>query len=305
VTGGPTRASPDSRAIPKPASPATRSILITGTSTGIGRACAVRFASLGFHVFGTVRTPEDARRIAADLGDSVTPLLLDVTDADQIAAVASHVTETVGQRGLIALVNNAGIVAAGPLEYLPVREFRRQLEVNVIGQLAVTQALLPLLRKATGRIVMISSISGRVSLPLAGAYGASKFALEAMSDALRLELRHWNLHVSLIEPGRIDTPIWRTSLARGERVLAEAPPGLEERYGPLINAVRRMATKETGGSPVEEVVRAVEHAVTAPRPRVRYVVGRDAKLRRLLTWLPDRLSDWLIARQLERMRQRR
>jgi NAD(P)-dependent dehydrogenase (short-subunit alcohol dehydrogenase family) len=126
-----------------------------------------------------------------------------------------------------------------------------------------------------------------------------------MSDALRLELRHWNLHVSLIEPGRIDTPIWRTSLAHGERVLAAAPPGLVERYGPLINAVRRMATKETGGSPVEEVVRAVEHAVTAPRPRVRYVVGRDAKLRRFLTWLPDRLRDWLIARQLERMRRRR
>ena len=252
-----------------------------------------------------MRTPEDARRIAADLGDSVTPLLLDVTDADQIAAMASHVTEAVGPHGLIALVNNAGIVAAGPLEYLPVTEFRKQLEVNVIGQLAVTQALLPLLRKATGRIVMISSISGRVSLPLAGAYGASKFALEAMSDALRLELRHWNLHVSLIEPGRIDTPIWRTSLAHGERVLAAAPPGLVERYGPLINAARRMATKETGGSPVEEVVRAVEHAVTAPRPRVRYVVGRDAKLRRFLTWLPDRLRDWLIARQLERMRRRR
>jgi NAD(P)-dependent dehydrogenase (short-subunit alcohol dehydrogenase family) len=227
-----------------------------------------------------------------------------VADAEQIAAAVRTIEQAVGERGLDVLVNNAGIVAAGPLEYLPIPELRKQLEVNVVGQVAVTQAMLPLLRRATGRIIMISSISGRVSLPMAGAYGASKFALEALSDALRLELRHWGLHVVLIEPGRIETPIWKTSLERGEKQLEDAPPGLEERYGPLIDAVRRMAKREGVGSPVEDVVDAVEHAVTSDRPRVRYLVGRDAKTRRFLNWLPDRLRDRLIARQLEGMRKR-
>lgn len=284
---------------------ATRgSILITGTSTGIGHACAVRFAGLGWRVFAGVRKEQDARRLEEEIGPAVSPLMLDVAAADQIAAAARTIEQAVGERGLDALVNNAGIVAAGPLEYLPIPELRRQLEVNVVGQLAVTQAMLPMLRRATGRIIMISSISGRVSLPIAGAYGASKFALEALSDALRLELRHWGLHVALIEPGRIDTPIWKTSLEHAEKQLENAPPGLEERYGPLLDAVRRMAKREGVGSPVGDVVDAIEHAVTAPRPRIRYLLGRDARRRRLLNWLPDRFRDWLIARQLERMRRR-
>jgi NAD(P)-dependent dehydrogenase (short-subunit alcohol dehydrogenase family) len=281
------------------------SILITGTSTGIGHACAARFAELGWRVFGGVRTEQDGRRLEEDIGPAVSPVMLDVADAEQIAAAVRTIEQAVGERGLDVLVNNAGIVAAGPLEYLPIPELRKQLEVNVVGQVAVTQAMLPLLRRATGRIIMISSISGRVSLPMAGAYGASKFALEALSDALRLELRHWGLHVVLIEPGRIETPIWKTSLERGEKQLEDAPPGLEERYGPLIDAVRRMAKREGVGSPVEDVVDAVEHAVTSDRPRVRYLVGRDAKTRRFLNWLPDRLRDRLIARQLDRMRSRR
>jgi NAD(P)-dependent dehydrogenase (short-subunit alcohol dehydrogenase family) len=281
-----------------------RSILITGTSTGIGQACAARFATLGWRVFAGVRKDEDARSLEEEIGPAVSPVLLDVTDADSINATAGLIESETGDRGLDALVNNAGIVAAGPLEYLPIPELRKQLEVNVVGQLAVTQAVLPLLRRATGRIIMISSISGRVSLPMAGAYGASKFALEALSDALRLELRHWGMHVVLIEPGRIETPIWKTSLERAEKQIEDAPPGLEERYGPLIDTVRRMAKREGIGSPVEDVVRAVEHAVISPRPHVRYLVGRDAKLRRFLNWLPDRLRDWLIARQLERMRER-
>jgi NAD(P)-dependent dehydrogenase (short-subunit alcohol dehydrogenase family) len=194
-----------------------RSILITGTSTGIGQACAARFATLGWRVFAGVRKDEDARSLEEEIGPAVSPVLLDVTDADSINATAGLIESETGDRGLDALVNNAGIVAAGPLEYLPIPELRKQLEVNVVGQLAVTQAVLPLLRRATGRIIMISSISGRVSLPMAGAYGASKFALEALSDALRLELRHWGMHVVLIEPGRIETPIWKTSLERAEK----------------------------------------------------------------------------------------
>jgi NAD(P)-dependent dehydrogenase (short-subunit alcohol dehydrogenase family) len=281
-----------------------RSILITGTSTGIGHACAERFAALGWRVFAGVRKEQDARRLEEDIGTAVSPLMLDVTDADEIAGAVRLIESAVGEHGLDALVNNAGIVAAGPLEYLPIPELRKQLEINVVGQLAVTQAVLPLLRRATGRIIMISSISGRVSLPMAGAYGASKFALEALSDALRLELRHWGLRVVLIEPGRIETPIWKTSLERAEKQLDSAPPGLEERYGPLIDAVRRMAKREGVASPVEDVVDSVEHAVTSARPRVRYLVGRDAKTRRFLNWLPDRLRDWLIARHLKRMRER-
>lgn len=281
-----------------------RSILITGTSTGIGRACAARFAAEGFRVFAGVRTTADAQSLEAELGSAVVPIDLDVTDDDRIASAAAQISAAVGRRGLDGVINNAGIVAAGPLEYLPLAEFRRQLEVNTVGPLAVTQAMLPLLRQATGRIVMISSISGRSALPIVGAYSASKFALEAVSDALRLELRRWRIHVAIIEPGRIDTPIWQTSIERGERNLEAAPPALEERYGRLLRSARARAAGSAGPGPMKDVVAAVWHAMTASRPRVRYLIGRDARMRRMVEWLPVRIRDWLIWKQLERLASR-
>jgi NAD(P)-dependent dehydrogenase (short-subunit alcohol dehydrogenase family) len=280
------------------------SVLVTGTSTGIGRACAARLVSDGFRVFAGVRRTADARSLTDELGPAVTPLMIDVTDQAQIAEAADTIAKTAGGHGLDGLINNAGIVAAGPLEYLPLAEFRRQLEVNTVGAVAVTQAVLPLLRQTTGRIVMISSISGRSALPIVGAYSASKFALEAVSDALRLELRRWGIHVAIIEPGRIDTPIWNTSIERAERNLDAAPPELEERYGPLLRSARARATLTAGPGPMQEAVDAVVHALTAKRPRVRYLIGRDARRRLLVERLPVRLRDWLIAKQLERLSRR-
>lgn len=285
--------------------PGGRSLLITGASTGIGLACATRFASEGWRVFAGVRRTGDADRLSTTLGPTVVPLILEVTDADQVAAAAQRIEEVAGAAGLAGLVNNAGISVAGPLEYLPIGEFRRQLEVNVTGQLAVTQAVLPMLRRARGRIVMISSISGRSALPMVGAYAASKFALEALSDTLRLELRRWDIDVALIEPGRIETPIWEKSIARAEANLDVTEPGLMENYGELIEAARRMVQRKRGsGTPVAEVVDAVAHALTAERPRIRYLIGRDARMRLRIEWLPDRLRDWLVARQLRKLRKR-
>jgi len=275
-------------------------VLITGTSTGIGRACAIDLARRGFHVFAGVRSDTDAADLRAELGGSATPLILDVTDPGHVDAAARVVGTAVGPAGLDVLINNAGIVAAGPLEYLPIPEFRRQLEVNVTGALAVTQAMLPLLRLASGRIVMISSISGRSALPVVGAYAASKYALEAVSDALRIELGPSGIRVAIIEPGRIETPIWRASIDRAERNLGGRPE-VERQYGALLEAARRMMQNPGKTSPIEKVVRAVGHAVTAPRPRTRYVIGGDARLRLLIeSLLPASVRDRLIRRVLDR-----
>jgi NAD(P)-dependent dehydrogenase (short-subunit alcohol dehydrogenase family) len=228
-------------------------------------------------------------------------MLLDVTDADNIASAASVVAESVGERGLSGLVNNAGMVVAGPLEFLPIEELRRQIEVNVVGQIAVTQALLPLLRKGRGRLVNIGSISGRVAVPLLGPYCASKFALEALTAALRMELRPWGISVSIVEPAGIATPIWEKSLARGDLLMADLPPEVQECYGKLIAAQRKRAIgASTQGIPVGEVVRPVLHALTSKKPRARYPVGRIARLGAILRLLPDGVRERIILRQLLR-----
>ena len=212
-------------------------------------------------------------------------LRLDVTDPTQIRAAADRVERLDG------LVNNAGIVVAAPLEELPLDELRRQLEVNVVGQLAVTQALLPALRAARGRIVLVGSIAGRSALPFLGAYAISKFALEAIADALRLELQPDGVDVALLEPGTIATPMW----TRPQRVAEQA----SERYRPRLEALRATAAARAArAAPAELVAEAVEHALTASRPRTRYVVGRDAKLRAAIERLPDRVRDRVLARVL-------
>jgi NAD(P)-dependent dehydrogenase (short-subunit alcohol dehydrogenase family) len=275
-------------------------VVITGASTGIGRACAIHLDSLGFDVFAGVRKPEDGERLAGEASERLRPLLLDVTDAGQVEAAARQVGEAVGDRGLAGLVNNAGIAVSAPLEFIPIDELRRQLEVNVIGQVAITQALLPLLRRGKGRVVNIGSIGGRVALPFVGPYAASKFALEALTDSLRRELRRAGVEVSIVRPGGIATPIWDRGIGAAEQIREQMPPEGEAAYGSALDATRAAAADiGRNGLPPEAVAKVVEHALTARRPKTRYLVGRDAKMRAALAKvLPDRLFDRMIARAM-------
>lgn len=283
-----------------PAPQIPSSIVITGASSGIGAACALLLDADGFRVFAGVRREEDGAALQAQASDRLTPLQLDVTDATSIAAAGEVVHAAVGAAGLGGLVNNAGIAVGTPLEFVPIDDLRRQLEVNVLGVVAVTQAFLPLLRLGHGRIVNMSSISGRVTSPFFGPYSASKFALEALSDALRGELRPWGLHVAVVEPSNIATPIWEKSLAAADRLIAAFPPQAHELYGKVIPALReQVRASGRAGLPPERVAHAVYHALTARRPRTRYLVGRGVRLAiPLITYLPDRLRDALLARQL-------
>src|SRR5690606_18247926 len=208
-----------------------RSVLVTGASTGIGEACVERLVAAGWRVFASVRKATDAERLADTHGGRVSVVRFDVTDEAAVRTECARVVESCGEQGLDGVVNNAGMAVAGPLEFLPLSELRRQLEVNVIGQVGVVQALLPALRRARGRIVLIGSISGRAGMPFTGAYGASKHALEAIADAWRVELAPWGVRVLIIEPGVITTPIWDTAAAHADGMLAQLPPIAEEYYG--------------------------------------------------------------------------
>lgn len=272
----------------------SRAVLVTGASTGIGEAVARRLAGAGWDVFAGARSDADLERLERD---GLTPVRLDVTDEASIAAARGAIAE----RPLDGLVNNAGVAITGPLELVPLDELRRQLEINLVGQVAVTQAFLPAVRAARGRIVNMSSIGGRVALPLVGPYAASKFALEAVSDSLRRELRPWGIRVAVVEPGAVKTPIWdkgRTIADRLERDMGEDARRL---YGPLADRMRAEAEKipDRGVEP-DAVARAVEHALDARRPKLRYVVGRDAKTRlRVRALVGDRRFDALVARMLD------
>jgi NAD(P)-dependent dehydrogenase (short-subunit alcohol dehydrogenase family) len=283
----------------EPSSPIRPAVVITGASTGIGAASAQELAGLGFCVFAGVRKEPDGERLKA-ASPAIIPLMLDVTDAAQIAAAADTVGRAVGSSGLAGLVNNAGIVVAGPIELLPLDQWRRQLEINVIGQVAVTQALLPLLRKAGGRIVNISSVNGRIAPPYLAAYSASKHALEAINNALRSELRAWGIRVSIIEPGATATPIWDKSLTAASGLAEKTCDDLVALYkndlDSMINATRELAR---AALPVDSVVRCIVHALTARRPKARYPVGLKVNLLlRAHKWIPDRIWDWIVQRSL-------
>lgn len=271
-------------------------ILITGASTGIGEACARWLDRQGHHVFAGVRRQADADRLRANASERLRPITIDVTDGASVLEARARIERDVGSDGLDGLVNNAGIAVAAPLEYVPLDEFRRQLEVNVTGQIAVTQAFLPILRRARGRVVFMGSIGGRMSVPFLAPYCASKFALEAIADALRVELQPWGIRVAIIEPGSIATPIWEKSGGDADAMRAKLPAAVMEHYGEAITAMRRAAA-QTGrrGIPAEHVARAVEHALTAAHPRTRYLVGRDARIRAVLAALiPDRVRDRIV-----------
>jgi NAD(P)-dependent dehydrogenase (short-subunit alcohol dehydrogenase family) len=274
---------------------ASGTVLVTGASTGIGEATALHLRELGFDAVGGVRRDEDAERLGAQ---GVRTVRLDVTDAAQIAAVRDEL----GQSPLAGLVNNAGIAVAGPIEFLPVAQLRQQLEINLIGQVAVTQALVPALRQARGRVINVSSIGGRMALPLMGAYSMSKFGLEGFSDSLRRELRPQGVNVVVIEPGGVKTPIWQKGNALIERMMQDMPAGeLDRLYGRVIEALRRETVKieRERGMLAREVAELIGMALTHKRPRARYVIGRDAKQRAVMARVvPDRVMDRLIGRAL-------
>jgi NAD(P)-dependent dehydrogenase (short-subunit alcohol dehydrogenase family) len=275
-----------------------KTALVTGSSSGIGRATVRRLDEAGWKVFAGVRKEEDAAKLREESSARLEPLILDVTDPAAIAAAAERVGAEPG--GLDGLVDNAGNAVAGPLEALPIEDFRRQVELNLIAQVAVTQAMLPAIRTARGRVVMVSSMGGRVALPITGAYHAAKFGLEAVGDSLRQELAPWGIKVVLIEPGSIDTPIWKSGEDDADRIFKDASPRVRELYGATVERYRQVV-KDTAerGVPADKVAVKIQHALEAKRPRSRYLIGIDAQvMARLKPIVPTPVFDWMIARAM-------
>jgi NAD(P)-dependent dehydrogenase (short-subunit alcohol dehydrogenase family) len=277
-------------------------VVITGASTGIGEACAHHLAGLGMRVFAGVRKEQDGERLRSAGGERVIPVRIDVTDHASIHASVEEVESALGGQGLGGLVNNAGVAVSSPQEFLPAEELRRQLEVNVVGAVETTRAFMPLLRAGQGRIVNMGSVGGRVALPFVGPYAASKAALASLTEALRQELRPWRMWAAVVEPGAIATPIWEKGDREAQAFLDGLPPEGHRLYGEAMDAGRRAAQAIAAkGLPPEDVARVVEHALTSPRPRARYLVGREAKTRAAARrWLPARAFEALVERELRR-----
>ena len=274
-------------------------VVVTGTSTGIGAATALHLADNGFHVLAGVRSEADGDALRAQAPERLTPLIIEVTDEATISAAAAAVADVVGERGLAGLVNNAGIAKPAPIEFQPMADFRTQLEVNLFGPVAMIQAFLPLIRRGGGRIVNVGSIGGMIVLPLNGAYSASKFGMRAISDALRLELRQWNIHVSLIEVAPVKTAIFGKTFAELdglENTLGEEGFGLYEQQ---IAAVRRSVEKaEADADPPLVIAKAILHALTSDKPKTKYLAGHGGKQTAVAAALPDRARDRALAREL-------
>ncbi len=275
---------------------AVKTVLVTGASSGIGEACALHLDRLGHRVYADVRKEEDAQGLRERGSGRMVPVFLDVTDQGQVDAVASQIAGDAG--GLDGVVNNAGIARGGPLEYLPLAEWREQLEVNVVGQVAVTKAMLPLVRSAGGRIVSIGSIGGRVATMMVGPYCASKFAVEAFGESLRHELHPWGISVSVVEPGAIKTAIWDKARRDADRLERDLPDGARTQYAAHIAAIRRgIDMQDRQGADPRKVARAVEHALFSRRPKTRYLVGTDARVQSaLVRWLPARPREAILRR---------
>jgi NAD(P)-dependent dehydrogenase (short-subunit alcohol dehydrogenase family) len=269
----------------------SKNVVITGANGGVGSALTKRLGEMGWHVFAAVRSESAIE--ALEPGEHVTPVRLDVTDADSIRAAAQVVSERAGRDGLAGLVNNAGTIVQGPLELVPVHALRRQFEVNVIGQLAVTQAYLPLLRRAGGTIVNMGAATGRVTVPMLGPISASKTALESLTDALRMELKHQGVAVTIIEPGAMETAIFDKSAADGAADGYAGTLETQRLYAKALQAAgEMMANQKT--SPVDGVVDTIVKALTSDRPEARYVVGRDAGQLVMLRRFPQGLRDRLL-----------
>jgi NAD(P)-dependent dehydrogenase (short-subunit alcohol dehydrogenase family) len=278
-------------------------VVVTGASTGIGRATALMLDEKGYRVFAGVRKDEDAKSLKEAGSERLKPIKLDVTKDRSIAAAKRNVGKAVGDDGLVGLVNNAGVGGGGgPLEFIPIEEFRNTLDVNVVGQVAVTQAFLPLIRKGKGTIVFIASIGGRVASPFLSDYNASKFGVEALGDSLRREVSPWGIDVVVVEPGSIATEIWRKGAETMERQLDAMPPDADRLYGTQVEAFGKSFIEETGGRgiPPAKVAGVIHRAIRSNKPKPRYLVGVDAKMgARLHSAVPTRTFDGLLRRQLK------
>ena len=270
-------------------------VLVTGASSGIGRACALELTRRGFRVFAGVRKEADAEALR---GEGLMPVLLDVTDAQALARVRDEIDRDLGRSPLAGIVNNAGVGIGGPLETVDLDDLRRQLEINTIAPVAVTQAFLPRLRRSRGRIVNMGSVGGRVSQPFLGPYSASKYALEALSDVMRRELRPWGIRVAIVEPGNIKTRIWEKGVAQVDEMRARMTPEQLELYGHNLERMEKIIRfADRSGAPPEKVARAVAHALTSERPRARYLIGADARVQLALEkGLPTAVADRLMAK---------
>ena len=276
-------------------------VVVTGASTGIGRATALLLDAQGYRVFAGVRKEADARELTKDGSDRLAPVTLDVTQADQIEAARQRVAEVVADEGVVGLVNNAGIGTGGPVEFMPLEDLRDALEVNLIGQVAVTQAFLPLIRRAEGTIVFIASIGGRVASPFMSPYNTSKFGIEALGESLRHELRPWGIDVVVIEPGSIDTEIWAKGNEQIRERLEELQEDARRLYGrQLARFAEGINETASRGIPPEKVAEVIHKSIASDNPRHRYLVGTDAKIgARLKGTLPDRTFSKLAARQMK------
>lgn len=266
--------------------------MVTGTSSGIGRATVLLLTRHGFRVFAGVRKREHGDALQKEAGESVTPLIFDVTDEAAVGAAAKQVESAIDGRGLDGLVNVAGVGASSPLEYMRLTELRIVYEINVFGQMAVTQAFLPLVRAARGRIVNISSVGAHIAIPFGGALCSSKAAFGLLSDSLRMELAPFGVTVCTIEPGAIYTPAVEKTLGDVEGVIRNLPPAGATRYGDMLRTfTKRAYERERNGSSPDVVAEAIREALTAKKPKIRYVVGKDA---RQLTTLPRILPDSML-----------
>jgi NAD(P)-dependent dehydrogenase (short-subunit alcohol dehydrogenase family) len=273
-----------------------QAILVTGASTGIGKATALHLDKLGFKVFAGVRKEADGQALKQEASNKLRPIFLDVTNSDSIVAAVDTVRkETDG--ALYGLVNNAGVSLNGPLELMPTSEIKQLMDVNVLGLLAVTQAFLPLLRQSKGRIINISSGHGLLAVPDKSVYAASKFAVQAITDSLRIELRPFDVSVSSIVVGKVDTAVLGKIIADRDKMIEAAPAEIVELYSPLIEFFDK-EVKELPGIPAIEVGKVVAQALTTEKPKAQYLIGPGAKKMRNLARLPVGLRDYLMVKAI-------
>jgi NAD(P)-dependent dehydrogenase (short-subunit alcohol dehydrogenase family) len=278
-------------------------VLITGASSGIGRACAITLNQIGFTVFAGVRKMEHGDSLMQQVSQRIKPIILDIVDDEQISSAVASVTKQLPEAGFAGIINNAGIAVTGPLECVTRSAFQRQLEINVVSQVALIQGFLPLLRRYKGRIVNISSTSGRFAGAFIGPYCASKFAFEAVTTVLAMELRSSGITVSIVVPGIVATPFWEKRIANEDDLVRHMSPVAKLLYGEQLSERRRKLLQLIGrGMSPEKVSQAVRHALMSKRPRDRYVIGFDAKLKMIIAQI---VPEYLLRRRYLLRRQER
>jgi NAD(P)-dependent dehydrogenase (short-subunit alcohol dehydrogenase family) len=272
-----------------------KTVLITGASSGIGLACSRFLASRGFRVFAGVRRADSFADLATLNQPNLTPVRLDVTDSSSIQAAREFILGETGNQGLDGLINNAGGVLSSPVEFLDLDQYRQLLEVNLIGAIAVCQAMMEMLRTAQGRIINVSSVSGLDSAPFLAPYASSKFALEAFSDSLRVELAIWKIKVILIEPGDVATPLFEKYNQELLSYNQKLPQRAWELYGPVFEWEKEIKTR---GMPSQVVAEVIEKALVTTRPKARYMLGPEARIVRFLRAVPTPMRDWILLHRL-------